>query len=160
MTRVVSALAFAALYLGVLGSVALADVAMALAVGALLALAFTSGGELRGVREALRRLVFLPLFFIGVALEVLRGAARMALVVLGVRDWRRQGVIDVVLGARSSVGISVSALVTGLSPSSVVVDIDYAEGVMLVHVIDASDPDAVQRGLRRFYERFQRAVFP
>jgi multisubunit Na+/H+ antiporter MnhE subunit len=31
---------------------------------------------------------------------------------------------------------------------------------MLVHVLDASDPDAVRRHHDRFYERYQRMVFP
>jgi multisubunit Na+/H+ antiporter MnhE subunit len=31
---------------------------------------------------------------------------------------------------------------------------------MLFHVIDASDPDAVRDHLDRFYQRYQRRVFP
>ena len=31
---------------------------------------------------------------------------------------------------------------------------------MLFHVIDASDPDAVRAQLDRFYQRYQRRVFP
>jgi len=31
---------------------------------------------------------------------------------------------------------------------------------MLFHVIDASDPDAVRVHFNRFYQRYQRPVFP
>lgn len=160
MTRVVTALALAALYLGVLGSVALADVVFALALGALLAALFPPPVELGGVRAALGRVARFPLFLVGVAREVLRGSAGMALVIVGARDWRRQGVVEVEIGTRTPVGVTVSALVTGLSPGSLVVDVDEQRGLMLVHVIDASDPERVRRDLHTFYERFQRAVFP
>lgn len=160
MTRVVSTLVLAALYLGVLGSVALADIAIALLLGGLLAIALPSQGELRGAREALSRALLLPLFVVGVVREVLRGVAGMTLVVLGVRDWRKQGVLEVELSAESTLGITATALVTGLSPGSVVIDIDYARRAMAVHVIDASDPARVQRNQERFYARFQRRVFP
>lgn len=160
MTRALTTLVLAALYLGVLGSVALADVVVALFVGAFFALALPSSLELRGARTALWQMALLPLFLIGVVREVLRGAAGMTFVVLGVRDWRHQGVLEVELDARTAIGITVSALVTGLSPGSVVVDIDYERRVMVVHVIDASEPARVQGNLRHFYERFQRFVFP
>jgi multisubunit Na+/H+ antiporter MnhE subunit len=49
---------------------------------------------------------------------------------------------------------------TTLSPGSVLVDIDWQRRDMLLHVIDASDPDAVRADLERFYDRYQRRVFP
>ena len=40
------------------------------------------------------------------------------------------------------------------------VEVDPARQAMLFHVIDASDPDAVRDQLDRFYQRYQRRVFP
>jgi multisubunit Na+/H+ antiporter MnhE subunit len=42
----------------------------------------------------------------------------------------------------------------------VFIDLDEAAGVMLLHVIDASDPEQVRAAHLRFYERYQRRVFP
>ncbi|CCF84740.1 Na+/H+ antiporter subunit E [Nitrolancea hollandica] len=47
-----------------------------------------------------------------------------------------------------------------LAPGSVLVDVDWERGVMLFHLLDASDPDATRATVARFYERYQRAVFP
>lgn len=160
MTRLATTLALAALYLGVLGSAAPLDLACGLLLGGVLAFAFTKPGALGGPREVLRRFLYFPLFVVGVVREVARGFLGMARVLLGARDWRRQGFVEVDVGARTSVGVTVSALVAGFSPGSVVVGRDLEQGRFIVHVIDASDPERVRRDLQRFYERYQRAVFP
>lgn len=160
MTRLLTTLGLAALYLGVLGSVAPADVTLGLVIGATLAFAYTSPGTFGGPRESLRRLASAPLFLVGLVREVLRGAGGMALVIVGARDWRRQGFVEVDIGTRTPIGVTVSSLVAGLSPGSVVVDVDEERGKMIVHVIDASDPERVRRNLHHFYQRYQRALFP
>ena len=48
----------------------------------------------------------------------------------------------------------------GITPDTVVVELDEERGRMLLHVIDASDPDAVRSEQLRSYERRQRRVFP
>jgi multicomponent K+:H+ antiporter subunit E/multicomponent Na+:H+ antiporter subunit E len=42
----------------------------------------------------------------------------------------------------------------------VLVDVDWVRRDLVVHVIDASDPDGVRQRLQRFYDRYQRRVFP
>jgi len=64
------------------------------------------------------------------------------------------------IGERTTSGVAVSALTTTMSPGEVLVDIDWERGVMLIHVLDARDPDAVRARHLRFYERYQRRVFP
>jgi len=48
----------------------------------------------------------------------------------------------------------------GLTPDTIVVELDNEEGRMLLHVLDARDPDAVRAGQLESYERRQRRVFP
>ena len=48
----------------------------------------------------------------------------------------------------------------GLTPDTVVVELDNEQGRMLLHVLDARDPDAVRAGQLESYERRQRRVFP
>jgi multisubunit Na+/H+ antiporter MnhE subunit len=48
----------------------------------------------------------------------------------------------------------------GITPDTVVVDLDEERGRMLLHVIDARDPDAVRAEQLDSYRRRQRRVFP
>jgi multicomponent Na+:H+ antiporter subunit E len=158
MTRGLLVVSLALLYLATLGSVALGDVVVGLLVGAA---AYALGHPPRGVRgTSFAQVLWLPYFLWGVALEILRGSAHMALVIVGLRPWQRQGVVEIPLGARQRLGAVVSSLVAGLSPGTVLLDIDEEARLMRFHVIDASDPDAVRAELQRFYEKYQRRVFP
>ena len=40
------------------------------------------------------------------------------------------------------------------------VGVDEEKRVMLIHAIDAADPDAVRESQQEFYRRYQRRVFP
>ena len=92
--------------------------------------------------------------------DVAQGAWDVALRVMHLRALEHPGLVRVPIGRRSERGIAVSALAMTLSPGSVLVDIDRDRGDLLLHVIDASDPDAVRERLQRFYDRYQRRVFP
>ena len=106
------------------------------------------------------RVLWFPVFAGAVLGEIGRGTWDVALRVLHLRTADRPGVVRVPIGARSDRGVAVSALAETLSPGAVLVDIDWQRRDMLVHVIDASDPDGVRARLERFYERYQRRVFP
>ena len=107
-----------------------------------------------------RRLAAFPRLEAAVLWEVARGTWDVALRVVHLRGLERPGFVEVPIGERTDVGVAVSALATTLSPGTVLVDVDHERGVMLLHVIDASDSQAVRDEHRRFYERAQRGVFP
>jgi multisubunit Na+/H+ antiporter MnhE subunit len=48
----------------------------------------------------------------------------------------------------------------GITPDTVVVELDEERGRMLLHVIDAGHPDAVRAAQLDAYLRHQRRVFP
>lgn len=106
-----------------------------------------------------RVLRFTP-FALAVAREIAVGTWRVALVVLGVRKLRRPGIVAVPVGDRSPTGVVATALTVTLSPGEVFVDLDSERGVMLFHVLDASDPEAVRDRFEHLYQRYQRGVFP
>jgi multisubunit Na+/H+ antiporter MnhE subunit len=56
--------------------------------------------------------------------------------------------------------VAVWAVITGLAPGTFFVDVDRERGVVLIHVIDAGDPEAFRREQEDFYRRYQRGVFP
>lgn len=107
-----------------------------------------------------RRIVwFLP--FVGAVIrDIVVGTWDVALVVLNLRPLAHPGIVAIPIGDRSPTGVAVTGLVMTLSPGAALVDIDWEQGVMLFHVLEAGDPDAVREEYETFYQRFQRAVFP
>jgi multicomponent K+:H+ antiporter subunit E/multicomponent Na+:H+ antiporter subunit E len=139
------------------------DLATGIGIGAVLVVLLGSrlrlgpGGHLPPL--AARVLWFGP--FAGAVLaDVLQGTWDVTLRVLHLRRLERPGMVRIPIGDRSERGVAVSALATTLSPGSVLIDVDWQRRDLLLHVIDASDPDAVRERLQRFYDRYQRRVFP
>ena len=106
-----------------------------------------------------RTVAFFP-FALIVVRDILVGAWQVAAVVLGLRPLRHPGIITVPIGDRSRLGVAVSTLVMTLSPGSMLIDIDWEKRLMLVHIIDGLDPHAFRNNMERFYQRYQRHVFP
>ena len=104
-----------------------------------------------------RCVAFFP-FVVAVVWDVLKGTWEVALVVLHLRPLVRPGIVKVPLGERTPTGVAVTALVTTLSPGAVLVETN--DEFMLLHVIDASDPEAVRTDREDFYQRYQKKVFP
>ena len=139
------------------------DIAIGTAVGiVVLAISarFGSGSTLAGPPSLASRIMAFPIFAAVAVYDVIRGTFLVAAIVVGVRPLRHPGIVAVPIGERSALGVAVSSLVTTLSPGSFLVDVDWAERTMLIHVIDASDPDQIRAELEAFYQRFQRRVFP
>lgn len=112
-----------------------------------------------GTASLVRRALALPGFALSVLVDAARGTWDVALVVLGLRPLGTAGVVEVPIGERSPAGVVAFAIANTLTPGEVVVDVDQERGVILLHVLDAEDPDAVRRRHERGYER-QRRVIP
>jgi multicomponent Na+:H+ antiporter subunit E len=91
---------------------------------------------------------------------ITQGTWEVALVTLHIRPLVSPGIVAVPIEDRTPTGVAVSALATTLSPGTFLVDVDWKHNVMLIHSIDASDPEAVREDHQRFYRRYQRKVFP
>ena len=149
-------------YALVLGSFYPADLALgAILSGVLLCVlhpfVLPGGTGSRGVFG--RVVAFFP-FAAAVARDVAVGTWEVTLVTLHARPLGRSGIVAIPVGERSELGVAVSALVATLSPGEVLVDLDRERSVMLIHVIDAADPEEIRRRHEDFYRRYQRRVFP
>ncbi|MGF1473428.1 MAG: Na+/H+ antiporter subunit E [Rubrobacteraceae bacterium] len=91
---------------------------------------------------------------------IVNGTLEVALITLHIRPLASPGIVAVPIGERTPTGVAVSAQCTTLSPGTFLVDVDWERGVMLLHAIDATDPDEVRREHQEFYDRWQRKVFP
>lgn len=163
MSRLLTIALLTATYLLVLDSVHLLDVAagvvVAVCVVALLAPLLFSAPAIPGV-ELAKRIARFPRFAAAVVWEIVLGTWQVALVVMGLRPLLSPGIIAVPVGDRSQTGIAVTTLAITLSPGELLVDIDEDRELMLIHVLDARDPDGVRERYAAFYERYQRGVFP
>ncbi|MGI8439042.1 MAG: Na+/H+ antiporter subunit E [Thermoleophilaceae bacterium] len=106
-----------------------------------------------------RIVAFVP-FAVTVLRDVVMGTWEVSLFVVGMRPLARPGVVAVPIEQRTATGVAVSALASTLSPGEFLLDVDLERGVMLFHVIDARDPQAVKARHRETYRRYQRRVFP
>jgi multisubunit Na+/H+ antiporter MnhE subunit len=158
MSRVViQALVLMGIYLLVLTSVQPGDVLVGLVLGHVLAVALRPRPA--GGRPATRRLgglVALGPVLVGTAVEMARGSWRTARFCLG--RGGRPGFVEIPRGGRSPQGVALWGVLTGEAPDEVPVDVDEERDVLIVHLVDASDPHAVRDRHRRAYERAHRRV--
>lgn len=92
--------------------------------------------------------------------QIITGTATVALIVAGLRKLEHPGIVAVPIGDRSRFGVMVTGITCTLAPGSILLDVDWDRNVMLIHVIDASDPDRVRADMQETYDRYQRKVFP
>lgn len=134
----VRAAGLAGAYLLVLTSLDPGDVAIAVALGLTVAFALRTPAHLR-LRSR-------PGGAAGILLqtgaEIVRGSWHAAAFCLGRRA--APGLVEVPLGDRTPAEVAMWGVLTGESPDEIVVDVDAERGVATVHLVDASDPEAVR----------------
>ncbi|MGH2618627.1 MAG: Na+/H+ antiporter subunit E [Thermomicrobiales bacterium] len=109
---------------------------------------------------ALQRAAHLPALILATGVDIVKGTVDVARAVLGMSPASRGGFVTIPQGNRTKTGVAISGLLDTLSPGSVLIDVDLDKESWTVHAIDATDNDAVRSDAERYYERFQRAVWP
>jgi multisubunit Na+/H+ antiporter MnhE subunit len=130
------------IYLAVLTSVAPGDIA----VGVLLAAGLIAAGRASGPRRAggewLRWARAVATMILRTAMEMVLGSVRVArFCLLGTGD---PGFVEIPRGDRSRHRVALWGVLTGEAPDEYPVVVDDARHVLVVHTIDAADPDAVR----------------
>jgi multicomponent Na+:H+ antiporter subunit E len=108
----------------------------------------------------LARVIWMPVFLLIVLRDVVIGTIDVARYSLGLRDPDYQGIVALPIGERTHMGVAVSAWATALAPGTALVEIDWQAGQLLIHVIDARDPEGIRAAHQHFYDRYQRRIFP
>lgn len=151
------------MYSLILASFAWEDVALGLVLSVTLLALFRHvllPSPLPSNARMLRAIVMFPMFAFVAIRDIVTGSWTVALIVVGIRPLNRPGIVAIPIGERSPTAVGMSGMILTLSPGSFLVDVDWDEGVFLIHVIDASDPDAVRETYQTFYDRYQRHVVP
>jgi multisubunit Na+/H+ antiporter MnhE subunit len=167
--RVIAVAVLLAIYLLTLGSLAPGDVA----IGLVLAIAMELGWRRRALRGGVvgdpttppgvplsRALLALPVLVFAVLVEITRGTWEVAKFSLGIREPVDEGIVEIELEGISEEGVAAWAFISTISPGELVLDVDEERGVLVIHALDAADPDAIRARHHEFYERYQRKVLP
>ena len=85
------------------------------------------------------------------AVEMVRGTWRTVRFCL--TGAGRPGFVELPRDGRSEYAVALWGVLTGEAPDEVPVDIDEERDVLIVHLVDASDPEAVRARHRRTHER-------
>jgi multisubunit Na+/H+ antiporter MnhE subunit len=149
----IRAAGFAGVYLLVLTSIHPGDVATGALIGLAVAVALrpraaTSVGQaapvsLRGAGAYLAR----------TAGEVCVGSWRVVRFCLGAPA--ALGFVEIPREDRTPAEVAAWGVLTGEAPDEVPIDVDEERGVLIVHLVDASDPDAVRARHRRNHDRLR-----
>jgi multisubunit Na+/H+ antiporter MnhE subunit len=149
----------AAIYLLVLTSLDPGDIV----VGLLLGLGIVLGLRARSVDHAEHAPlpVMLRAFasmVAGTLREMVIGSWRVVRFCLGASA--APGFVEIPRGERSNRGVALWGVLTGEAPDEYPVDVDDARGVLIVHLLQADDPDAVRERHRQAREGSQRHLVP
>jgi multisubunit Na+/H+ antiporter MnhE subunit len=107
----------------------------------------------------LRRLAGLPALVGFTLVDMCRGSWQVAGYCLGLRPMA-PGFVTMPIRPNSPVSATAWAIRVGLAPDTVVVDVDPEQGTLVLHVLDARDPDTVRQAQTASYQRAQRRAFP
>lgn len=168
--RLLAIVVLLAIWLLTLGSLAWGDLLVGLVLAVMLELGWrrrvarggtigTADGELQ--RPPLHRaLLALPALVVAVIVEITRGTWEVAQYSAGLREVEHDGIVEIELEGISEEGVAAWAFISTISPGELVLDVDEERGVLVIHALDASDPEAIRARHHDFYERYQRKVIP
>ena len=151
------AAALTVIYLLVLTSAAPGDVLVGGVLALVVAVALRPRGPVpRGPAPPLARLGAALGVVVQTVSEMVRGSWRVVRFCLG--SSAAPGFVEIPRGDRSPGNVALWGVLTGEAPDEIVVDVDETRDVLIVHLVDAGDPEGVRERHRRVYERTQRKV--
>jgi multisubunit Na+/H+ antiporter MnhE subunit len=161
MTYLLRVVGLTAIYLLALTSLKPGDILVGLVLSTVLVVAGRRIRPLGGPQEVglWQRLAGLPALVGGTLVDLVVSTWRTAVWCVNPRR-APQGLVEIPIPPCAATSAAAWGVRVGITPDTVVVELDHAGGVMLLHVIDARDPDAVRAEQHRSYELRQRRVFP
>lgn len=110
--------------------------------------------------QVLTSIVAFPLFVLATVREVIVGTWLVARHVVGLQPLEHPGIVRIPIGERTPVSRGMAGYVLTVSPGTFLIDVDDETNELLVHAIDASDPDALRRHYQSLYQGYERHVVP
>jgi multicomponent Na+:H+ antiporter subunit E len=115
--------------------------------------------KLPPVGLSLHLIIYAPVLLWYLFIDILKGTYQIVMITLGIRPLVKPGIVKIPIGAHSAYGVGPVGYFITLSPGSFLVDIDWDEKMMLVHVVDASNPDAVRKDAEKYYRLWEYGTY-
>jgi len=100
-------------------------------------------------------ITYSPVFAWLLLVDVVKGTWLVASIVCGLKPLEHPGIVRVPLGNHSPHSVGVVGLLVTVSPGSFLVDVDWDDRVMLVHYMDASNPDKCRADVEKYYRLWE-----
>lgn len=100
-------------------------------------------------------LLRLPLFFWYLTVDILKGTWIVTVYVLGIRQLEHPGIVKIPFGNHSDEAVGLVGHLVTVSPGSFLVDVDWSDRTMLVHYMDASDPQQLRADVEKYYRLWE-----
>jgi multisubunit Na+/H+ antiporter MnhE subunit len=100
-------------------------------------------------------LLRVPLFLWYLSVDILKGTWLVTLYVVGIRQLEHPGIVKIPFGNHSDEAVGLVGHLMTISPGSFLVDIDWDDRTMLVHYIDASDPQQLRADVEKYYRLWE-----
>lgn len=108
---------------------------------------------------ALHLIIYSPVLFWFLFIDILKGTWQVVTITLGLRPLVQPGIVKIPIGNHTPAGVGPVGFFVTLSPGTFLVDVDWEEKVMLVHSIDASDPDSVRKDAEKYYRLWEYGTY-
>ncbi len=156
IARLLGAGGLALIYLLVLTSIAPGDLVVGALLGLAIVVAAGTGPQRRSPAGWRRWVTAFVRMVLETGLEIALGTVRVARFCLTTHG--SPGFVEIPRGDRSRHGVALWGVLTGEAPDEYPVAVDDARHVLIVHNVDASDPDAIRARHAEAHERHQRHV--
>jgi multicomponent Na+:H+ antiporter subunit E len=108
---------------------------------------------------ALHLIIYAPVLFWFLFIDIVKGTWQVLSITVGMRPLVQPGIVKIPIGAHTPAGVGPVGFFVTLSPGTFLVDIDWEEEVMLVHSIDASNPDGVRKDAEKYYRLWEYGTY-
>ncbi len=107
------------------------------------------------VGYVLHVITYSPVFAWMLLVDVVKGTWLVASIVTGLRPLQHPGIVRVPLGNHTQNSVGIVGLIVTVSPGSFLIDVDWNDHVMLVHYMDASNPDQCRADVEKYYRLWE-----
>lgn len=104
---------------------------------------------------ALHLIVYSPALIWFLLVDIIKGTWQVLVITIGLRPLAKPGIVKIPINAHFPSGVGPVGFFVTLSPGTFLVDIDWEERVMLVHAIDASNPNALRKDAEKYYRLWE-----
>jgi multisubunit Na+/H+ antiporter MnhE subunit len=100
-------------------------------------------------------LLRVPVFVWYLGGDIIKGTWQVTTYVVGLKQLEHPGIVKVPFRNHSDAAVGLVGHLITISPGSFVVDIDWDDRTMLVHYIDASEPDLLRESVEKYYRLWE-----